>query len=238
MGRRPKNYKPESEKKEPVIDLDSYDWGDAHLSKREKMYIVLYTTPFTPYYQDSTKAAMKAGYKTYSAYNSKAFLLKNPKIKKLIDKFTDDVVKVSLKECANKLILEKQKRATYNVKDYYTTEEFKNRDGDTREITTVKPISELTEEQASIIDNVQVNNIGITTYQLPNREKEINEIIKLNDQINKGADAEKFDVETTVEMVRENLATIKTTVVTRNQQIRESAGQYIETSDSLPEYDE
>lgn len=235
MGRKPKQQK--QQETEPIIDLDSYDWGNEHLTRKEKMFIALYTTPGQKYFQDSTHAAMKAGYKTTTSYNIKYSLLSNPKITKLIDKFTQDVIKVSVQEYANKLIMQKIKRATYNIKDYYTTEEFTNKDGQTREITTMKPITELTPEQASVVDGISVNNIGIATVILPNREKEINEIIKLNDSLNKGGDANKFDVETTVDVVKENLATIKTTVMLRNQEIRENAGKYIETSDDLPEYD-
>lgn len=235
MGRKPKNPKPETD--DIVIDLDSYDWGDVRLTKKEKLFIIHYTTPGTPYYMDGTQAAKKAGYKPQSAYQYKIDLLGNPKVKKLVDEFSDKIIKVSVQECAKRLIEQKMMRATYNVKDYLQVEEFTNRDGASREITTVKPINELTREQAAIIDNIQVNNIGICTYALPNREKEINDIIKLNDSLNKGADADKFDVETTVDVVKDNLATIKTTVMLRNQEIRESAGNYIETSDELPEYD-
>ena len=234
MGRRPKNQQTEDE---VVIDLDSYDWGDVKLTRKEKMFIILYTTPFQPFYQDSTQAAKKAGYKTKSAYNAKDFLLANPKIKKLIDDFTDNVTKVTVHEAATRFIQEKIKRASYNVKDYYEIGEYTNKNGDSIVMTKLKPINELSREEASIINNIQINQSGIATYDLPSKEKEMADVIKLDTVLSKGADANKFDVETTVDVVKENLATIKTTVMLRNQEIRENAGNYIETSDDLPEYD-
>lgn len=221
-----------------IIDLDAYDWGDLKISKRQKLLIIWYTTPNQEGYKNSTIAAQKAGYTTNTSYVAKHKLIKeNPKVLELIKKFTDEQIKVSVKEAVDKLIATRITRSTYNIKDYYQNTTIETEKGP-KQITTIIPLEELDREKASIIDNVEVNNMGIATYKLPNREKEANELIKLNEQLN-GADNKngEYDVETTVDMIKENFATVKTTIKMRNQEIREAAGEYIETNENQPDYD-
>lgn len=221
-----------------VIDLDAYDWGDAKLNKRQKLFIIWYTTPNQKAFMSPSKAARKAGYNQKTSYIAKYQLIQNrPDIQALIKKFTDTQIKVSVKEATDKFIMQKIARASYNVSDFYQTQEFTTETG-TKKITSIKPLEELTEEQASIIDNVSVNNVGIATYQLPNRDKEINDIIKLNQTLNpEKSETDEFDVETTISLIKDNLATVKTTIKKRNQEIREAAGEYIETSENQPDFD-
>lgn len=221
-----------------IIDLDAYDWGDVKLNKRQKLFIIWYTTPNQKAFMSATRAAQKAGYNAKTAYTAKHHLIEyKPEIKELIRKFLDTQIKVSVKEATDRLILQKINRASFNVTDYYKTQEF-DTDTGTKKITMIRPLEDLTEEQASIIDNVSINNVGIATYQLPNRDKEINDIIKLNQSLNPAkTDNDEFDVETTVSMIKENYATVKTTIKKRNQEIREAAGEYIETNENQPDFD-
>lgn len=223
-----------------IVDLDSYDWGEYKLNRRQKMFIIWYTTPNQEGYKRPTVAAQKAGYADKTAYTAKHNILKKePGVAELIKKFIDEQVKVSVKDAVDKLIAAKIKRASYNIKDYYQNEEITIPDtGTTKTITTIVPLEELDEEKASIIDNIEINNSGIPTYKLPNREKETTELFKLNAQLNtKDSLDGDYDVETTVDLIRENFATVKTTIKMRNQEIREAAGEYIETNENQPDYD-
>lgn len=221
-----------------LIDLDSYDWPEGErLSKKEKLYIVWYTFPGSEAYLDPTKAAMKAGYNINSAYRAKWNLERNPKIKALVEKITDSCIKTSIKEAAQKLIQEKIRRATYSIDDFYQEKEIFNDDNEPRVITAMKPIDELTPEQKKLVENVEFTNTGIPSYKLPNKEKEINEILKLNAEMNQEKSTGDYDVETTVDVIKENLATVKTTIHLRNQQIKNNAAGYIDESETLPDCD-
>lgn len=222
-----------------IIDLDAYDWGEhEHLLKRQKLLIIWYTTPGQNGYKNPTVAAQKAGYSTKTSYVAKHKLIKeNPTVLKLIQKFTDEQIKVSVKEAVDKLVSARINRATYNIKDFYQNQEYKTESGEVRSITTIIPLEDIDAEKASIIDNIEITNTGIPTYKLPNREKEMSELIKLNEQLNGDTSKGEYDVETTVDMIRENFATVKTTIKMRNQEIREAAGEYIETNENQPDYD-
>ena len=222
-----------------IIDLDSYDWGDFKLNKRQKLFCIWYATPNQSGFQNPTKAAQKAGYSNGSAFRAKWNLLRDvPDIGKFIKKLTDDCIKVNLEEAAKKLMQQKIARANYNVRDFYEIKEIENPEtGEIRTITAVKPINELTQEQAQLIENVEFTNTGIPTYKLPNKEKEINEVIKLSAELNKESASDDFDIETTVDLVKENLASIKTTIRLNNQKVRENAENYIESNENQPEFD-
>lgn len=222
-----------------IIDLDAYDWGGVKLLKRQKLLIIWYTTPGQNGYKNPTVAAQKAGYSIKTSYVAKHKLIREcPTVVNLIKKFTDEQIKVSVKDAVDKLITQKISRATYNIKDFYTNTEIENPEtGATRQITSVIPLEELDREKAAIIDNIEINNVGITTYKLPNREKETNDLIKLNEQLNGNANSNEYDVETTLDVIKENFASVKTTIKLRNQEIREAAGEYIETNENQPDYD-
>lgn len=221
-----------------IIDLDAYDWGDVKLLKRQKLLIIWYTTPGQNGYKNPTVAAQKAGYSTKTSYVAKHKLIREcPTVVNLIKKFTDEQIKVSVKDAVDKLISQKISRATYNIKDYYENEQIQTGSGAVRSITVIKPLEDMSEEQASIIDNVEINNSGIPTYKLPNREKETQELFKLNEQLNGTKSNNEYDVETTLDVIKENFASVKTTIKLRNQEIREAAGEYIETNENQPDYD-
>lgn len=225
-----------------IIDLDSYDWGDLKLSKRQKLFVVWYTTPNQNGFKNSTTAAQKAGYTPRSSYKAKMTLLRdNPRVAEMIKKLTDEQIKASVKEAAEKIIGQKIARATYNINDFYETKSVEIETNDsTRSVllpASAKSLEDIPEEKARLIDNIEVSNNGVVVYRLPNREKEANDILKLNAEMNQEKTTGDYDVETTVDLIKENLATVKTTVRLGNQKIRESAGNYIENNGELPDFD-
>lgn len=225
------------------IDFDSYDWGDVPLTKKQKLLIIWFTLPNQNGYMDATQAALKAGYSLHSAYNAKVNLIKlNPKVKDLIKKFSDDNLKIAVADACKQVISDKIKRATYNVSDFYEAKqiEITGKDGEAKTIyipAGAKPLDEIPLEKRALIDNVEVNNAGVVTYRLPSREKEAQELLKLNADMNKSNDIGEYDVETTVDVIRDNLATVKTTIRLNNQKVKENAENYIENSENQPDFD-
>lgn len=59
------------------------------------------------------------------------------------------------------------------------------------------------------------------------------DIIKLDKELNGDEKSDGFDVETTVDLIKENLATVKTTVRMNNQKVRENAQDYIENGEKF-----
>ena len=222
-----------------LVDLNDFDFGEHRLNRRQKMFVVWYTLPNQEGFLNPTKAAQKAGYSRKSSYIAKHKLLREvPGIKETIDRILNAKLKESVKEASGKFIAQKINRANYNVKDFYENIEIEMESGETRNVTVVKPISELPREKAELIDNVEINVSGQVTYKLPNREKEMQDIIKLNEVLNKeDAKNNDYDIETTVSLIKENLATVKTSVRLKNQEIRNAAGEYIETNENQPDYD-
>lgn len=221
-----------------LIDLNSYEWGDIKLLKKQKLFIIWYTLPGQEGFLNPLKASLKAGYSQQTAYHAKWQLLGDERIAELVKKFTDNFLKASYKEASQKMLDMKIKRASFDINKFYQTKTFENPEtGQTVDRITIIPVDEISEENKCLIDNVEVNNQGIATYKLPNREKEINEIIKINQEMNQEKNLGEYDVETTVDIIRENLATVKTTVRLNNQRIKESAGDFIEKGENLPDYD-
>lgn len=226
------------------IDLDSYDWGDVHLNKKQKLLIIWYTLPNQKGYLEAAQAALKAGYALKSAYNAKYNLIKKcPKVAELIKKFTDETLKVSVQEACNQIIANKIERATYDIGDFYESKEIEitGRDGEGKTIfipAGAKALDEIPAEKRKLIDNVVVNNSGVVTYELPSKEKEAQSLFKLNAEMNKTAESNgDYDVETTVELIKEKLATVKTTVRLNNQKVKENAENYIENTENQPDFD-
>lgn len=225
-----------------LIDLDSYDWGEYRLTRKQKLFVIWYTTPNQAGYLSPCKAAQKAGYKKKAAYVAKTDLIKNnPKIRDLIKKFTDDNLKVSVADACKTIIAQKIKRATYNINDFYESKtiEVEGKEGP-KEIfipAAAKDLESIPEDKRELIDNIQVNNSGIVIYQLPNKDRESKDLLELNAKMNQEKSTGDYDVETTVDLIKENLAQIKTSIRVKNQSIRENAENYIENDQNLPEFD-
>lgn len=222
-----------------VIDIDSFDWGEfADLKPKQKALVVWYTLPNQKGFMDFTNAARKAGYTAHSAYCMKYKVMQNEKVCNCIKMFEDRIVKTSVAEAYKNVMQMKIQRATYSVRDFYESREIENKEtGDKYNRLLAKSIDDIPEDKVCLIDNVDINQSGIATFKLPNREKEINDIIKLNAELNQEKSTGDYDVETTVETIRDRLHTVKTTVRITNEKIRENAGNYIENSEELPEFD-
>lgn len=222
-----------------IIDLDSYDWGNVPLRRKQKLFIVWYTTPNQAGFLNSTQAAKKAGYSALTAYKAKYTLLKDEEIAGVIDKFFKDNIKVTVKEAAQKYIVEKIKIAEFDPAQLYSSAEFENDNGDSVTIPAKsRPIEKIPEDiRKTCIKNVSVSSNGAVTYELMDKAKAREDIIKLDKELSGDGKADGFDVETTVDLIKENLSAIKTTIRVNNQKVRENAENYIENGENLPDYD-
>ncbi len=222
-----------------VIDLDSYEWGDAKLTKREKLFIVWYTVPNQPGYQNATTAAMKAGYKKKSAYGAKYVILQKPKVKDLISQIEKEARQIAVIEAARRYQLEAIERAEYDLNDFVESVEYCDKDGNKRTSTRFKKISEIPEEKRRIIaGGLKFNNSGEPIIELPDKEMARKVVMQIAKDMQQTTDtSEEFDVETTISLIKENIATVTTNVKTRNQTIRDNSGEYIENTGNLPDFD-
>ena len=222
-----------------LIDLDSYDWGDTSLRRRQKLFIVWYTTPNQKGFLNACKAALKAGYNPTTAYHVKNTLLKDDRILDIVNRFFKDNVKVTVKEAAQRYLLDKIKIAEFDPAKIYNSFEYENDDGNPITIPAkALPLEEIPEEiRKTCIKNVNVASNGVVTYELMDKAKAREDIIKLDKELNGDEKSDGFDVETTVDLIKENLATVKTTVRMNNQKVRENAQDYIENGENLPDFD-
>jgi hypothetical protein len=234
-----KKYKEKCENTLPdgsVIDFNKFDWGEfSDMRIRQKIMAFWFTCPNQTGYMNYTKAALKAGYPRVTAYKARFNIGTNEQWKKLTEMLSSRFTKVALEEAYAKALNMKILRANYNVKDFYETVT----DEETMATRIVaRDINSIPEDKAILIDNVSVNQAGIATYDLPKRDKEINDIIRLrNETADGGKQAGDYDVETTVETIKDNLRTIKTTVRLMNENVRNNAENYMENDENQPEFD-
>lgn len=238
----PKTYNKEKVDTLPdgtILDVDSFDWGEfKDLSKRIKKMIIWYTLPNQKGFKCFSQAGIMAGFTTKSAYTLANQVRLNPRYQEAIKLFEDRFQKTTIADAFAKALEMKVKRMSYSIKDFYNSVEITNEEtGDSVTRLCVKPINEIDNENAKLIDNIDINQSGIGTYKLPNREKEINDIIKLNSEINKEKSTGDYDVQTTIDVIRDTLNNTKVTVQIANQKVRENAENYIENSENQPDFD-
>lgn len=204
-----------------VIDLDSFDYGEAKLTQKEKLFILWYTYPQSNSYHDSAKSARKAGYSQKTARMSGYNLRRNPKIADLIAKFDKDVVKTGIEEAYHRIIQRKIARSEFKGLDFYDIENCETENGKSYTSVTIKEPGKLGEEQKLCIDGIEfIGQRAIPNYKLPNRTAEENKLIELYEKINGEDSKEGYEVETTAEIIKGNLQ-VKTKIVRANSEIAE-----------------
>jgi hypothetical protein len=205
-----------------IIDLSTYDWEGERLTEAQKLFIIWFSTPGTEYYHKAMKAARKAGYTPKTA-NAVACKMRNdPKIKKFIDKIENTIGKANLVDAAQRWLQEKITRADYDIKDFYETTDYEDKNGVPHKKLMLKPLEELTPEQRLCIDGVDVKGMsGTMVYSLPDREKIRDSLIEFlrKQQI----DNEDSNDEETMEIIMERL-TVKKTMRKAKDEVSQVAG--------------
>ena len=116
--------------------------------RKEERFCILYTTPNSPTYKNGQKAAEKAGWAKKSARSTASTLLTKPNISKRINGILDKQTK-KLELSADKVLKEISTLAFSNIQDLFD-------DND-----CLKPISELTRDQAAIISSLEIDEITV-----------------------------------------------------------------------------
>ena len=169
------------------------DLCGAALNARQYNFIVNYLTPGQPCFRNALQSAIKAGYKKATASADIYTFLQTKEIQKII-KANEHLLHTAISETAKQAIELKRQRAFFNITDFY------------KDNFEPKHLSKIPEDKRLCIDAVDVKT---RTYILPNREKELNDIIKIDSELSKGQ--ESADVEETREIMMERITIRETT---------------------------
>jgi hypothetical protein len=174
------------------------------------------------------RAARKAGYTAATANVYSCKMLRDPKIKKLIQKFEAEA-RESVHDAAQRFVQEKIIRADYDIADYYDiVDYFNEKTGESSHRFILKDLQDLTKEQRLCIDSIDAKGQNSTPiYVMADRQKERDSIIALDRVWNGGNKGDEYDVEETKEIIMERI-TIRQE--RRMKQARESDLEIIDTA--------
>jgi len=168
--------------KKPVEEMlinENIDFCDTKLDARQFIFLTYYLTPGQPCFHKAERAAIKAGYAESTARVDAFRMIHKPEIEKII-KANDKLAQLALQEATNRAIEIKKQRAFYDPLDYFTEETKETKFG-VKKAVALKPLEEMTEEQRMCIDGMDVKGqTSIPIYLMPDRERELNDLIKMN----------------------------------------------------------
>lgn len=224
-GKSPEGEKNRLDSGTPV-DVDTMEWTDGcKLTLKQKKWVFWYTCPDNEGFQNALASAILAGYAKGSASVTAHNLKNRPDILREVSAIMKKLRVKRLADEYERIIDKKISRANFNIKDFYKT--ITKIDKDTKqeyEVEILKNLEELAPELQELIDGVDYrSNKGIRVYTLPNRDKAMDDVIKLyKDSIGKG-DVDDYDVEAVAEIVKEKIS-VTMTVRRKNEKLTEDAG--------------
>jgi phage terminase small subunit len=189
----PKPRKPSSAKtKKTQKNADSsspVDFCGVKLTVTRRNFIINYVTPGLPTFHNAMRAAIEAGYRKTTATAEIYRLLQDPDIQKIIKK-NEKMAHNAIHEAAMRALELKQRRAFFDPLDYFQEKEIAitKKDGEeyTKSIMALKPLEEMTPEQRMCIDGIDIKGqANIPVYLMADREKELNDIIKIDNELSK-----------------------------------------------------
>jgi phage terminase small subunit len=224
----PKNLE-KPRKKEIALDIvpeAGIEFLDVKLTPLRRAFLVYYITPGQPCFQNALQSALKAGYAPSTAKVDIYVLLRDPEIQKII-RINENLIYQKLHSAAMKAIEVKQLRAFYDPEDYYEekeiTVETKNGSTYVKKVNALKNLEDMTLEQRLCIDGMDIKgNASIPVYIMADRGKELNDLIKIDNDLAKAADNSDGEEET-MEIIMERL-TVKKTVRQNKDEISKIAG--------------
>jgi phage terminase small subunit len=202
------------------------DFLDVKLTPLRKLFLIYYLTPGQPYFQKAYEAAIKAGYSHTTARTDIYEILRLPDIQKII-KVNESIAYQKLHAAAMRAMALKELRAFYDPIDYFEEKEVtkESKKGDvykTREMR-LKDMKDMTPEQRLCIDGVEIKGFAsIPTYLMADRDKNADDLIKLDKEASKSSGNEDDETET-MEIIMERL-TVKSTVRKTKDAISDIAG--------------
>jgi len=224
-----KNSKTElCEKKLDKLDISSkgINFLDVELTPLCKMFLIYYLTPGQPYFQNALQAAIEAGYSPATAKTHIYEILQQPEIQKIV-KVNENLIYQELHSSAMRALKAKQIRAFFDPADYFEQKEVvktsKSGEEYTETVFALKDIKDMTPEQKICIDGIDVKGwASIPMYQMADRSKELNDLIKIDRDLSKSSGNEDGDDET-MEIIMERV-TVKSTARRAKDAISEIAG--------------
>ena len=173
--------------KEIILDI-GLDLCGIKLSNQRYIFLLHYLTPGQGCFRNAHKAALRAGYSKSTASVDIYSVLREPDIQKIV-KANEDLAYLSLNAAAKVAIEIKKQRAFYDPIDYFEEKEIvvEGREGPyTKSVMALKDMENMTPEQRMCIDGLDMKGqASIPVYIMPDREKNLNDIIKLNAEMEK-----------------------------------------------------
>jgi hypothetical protein len=181
-----------------------YDWGGERLTEKQKQFVFYFTWPGQDGFHCAAKAAGKAGYSKTTAYTHACKMLRNAKIKNLIQKFESEA-KASVHDAARRFIQEKITRADYSVRDFFdVVDGINEKTGRPWRAFLPKNPENLTGEQLLCVENIQTGR-GAGNIVFADRQKERDAIIALDRAWNGGSGRAGQDLEEIREVIIERV---------------------------------
>ena len=216
-----------------ILDTRNFDVGGIKLTEKEKAFVFWYTYPESDAFQCQAKAATKAGYKQPVSTGYK--IRNKDHVQKAIKYVFDTKLKKDLDEEFYKIMEIKKIRAHFDIGDYVEKKEKEiyTKDGDTYntiEVEEFKDLKDLTPIQRMAIDSIDYKGVqGIRTYTFANRDKAMDDILKIHEKLlNQNVDEDSAEL--TAEIIKEGLQ-VKVTARKAKEKIEESIA-YIEKSEN------
>jgi len=177
-----------SEKNDILPDIE-IDFCGITVKGRLHTFLLYYLTPGQYCFHNARQAAMKAGYSESTASAVIYGVLRKPEIQKIITA-NENLAAYSLHEAAKRAIEIKKQRAFYDPADYFEEKEIpvvkKNGDVIVKKVNGLKDLKDMTLEQRLCIDGMDIKgNASIPIYQMPDRKKELDDIIKIDAEYSK-----------------------------------------------------
>jgi hypothetical protein len=201
--------KPAGKGKKKQEEIETIDFCGVKLTALRRDFLINYITPGQPCFHNALQAAIKAGYKEAVAKSNIYSILREPDIQKIIKK-NESIAYQALHASAMRALELKQRRAFFDPINYFEEKEITltNKDDEeyTKSIISLKPMQDMTPEDRMCIDGVDFKGMqGIPVYSLPDRAKEINDIIKIDRELSGNATADGYDIEETKEIIVERV---------------------------------
>jgi hypothetical protein len=171
-------------------DIPVIDFCNVKLNALRRMFLINYVTPGQPCFHNALQAALKAGYKESVAKTAIYTILREPDIQKIIKK-NESMAYQALHESAMRALEIKQQRAFFDPIDFFDKKDItlvnKNGDEYIKSVMGLKPLEKMTPEQRLCIDGIDVKGqAAVPIYLMADRGKELNDIIKIDNELSKG----------------------------------------------------
>jgi phage terminase small subunit len=200
-----------TQEKDNEIKAAGIDFCGVKLTALRRAFIINYVTPGQPCFHNALQAALKAGYKEAVAKSNIYGILREPDIQKII-RTNENLLHQSIHESAMRALELKQRRAFFDPLDYFEGTTVTKEDGKkyAKPIMALKPLEEMTLEQRMCIDGIDVKGqASVPVYLMADRAKELNDIIKIDNELAKSIGG--TDEEETREIIMERI-TIRETI--------------------------